>query len=331
MSETQIVGFLVFIFGTVIGSFLNVCIVRLPVEKSIVFPASHCVNCKTPILWYDNVPLLSYMFLLGKCRTCSAAISSRYFVVESLTGLSFLWFYSAFGLTPVFFSYLVMLAGFIVATFVDLEHRIIPDQVSVGGLAVGLVLSALIPSMHQVSLDFLGIGQIVMWAILGACVILFFLSLLIDRQPMDREDFKLFILIGFSVALEAAVRFFIVAKDSALEPYLFSFDSALIGYLVGGGSIYLMGMIGDLVFRKESMGGGDVKLMAMVGAFMGWKLSLLAFFIAPFFGAVWGVAQMIRTKDHTMAYGPFLVIGALISLFKGDEIIKWLIQGYGLY
>jgi leader peptidase (prepilin peptidase)/N-methyltransferase len=105
----------------------------------------------------------------------------------------------------------------------------------------------------------------------------------------------------------------------------------LFGVLVGGGSIYLMGMLGDFIFRKESMGGGDVKLMAMVGAFLGWKLALLTFFIAPFFGAFWGVAEKIRTKESAIAYGPFLVLGALISLFRGEAIISWIIHGYGIY
>ena len=273
MNEAQLIGFLVFIFGTMMGSFLNVCIVRLPLEKSIVFPASHCVGCKTPIPWYDNVPLLSYTLLLGKCRFCQQPIAIRYFIVEALTGVSFWAFYQHFGLTPIFFAYLVMLAGFIVATFVDLEHRIIPDEVSIGGMFVGVVLSFFIPALHHTP----------------------------------------------------------ATHGWTFLPHLQSFGYSLLGLLVGGGSIYLMGVLGDIIFRKESMGGGDVKLMAMMGAFMGWKLTLLTFFIAPFFGAVWGVIEKIRTKESAIAYGPFLVIGALISLFKGEEIIRWLIHGYGIY
>ena len=96
---------------------------------------------------------------------------------------------------------------------------------------------------------------------------------------------------------------------------------SLLGVLVGGGAIYLMGVIGDFVFKKETMGGGDVKLMGMVGAFMGWKLALLTFFLAPFFGAGFGIVEKIRTKDSTIAYGPFLIMGALVSLFWGDKII----------
>ena len=94
--------------------------------------------------------------------------------------------------------------------------------------------------------------------------------------------------------------------------HLHSIGLSLLGVLVGGGSIYLMGMLGDFLFKKESMGGGDVKLMAMVGAFMGWKMAILAFFIAPFFGAIYGIVEKIRTKDTAIAYGPFLVLGSII-------------------
>ena len=92
-----------------------------------------------------------------------------------------------------------------------------------------------------------------------------------------------------------------------------------------------MGVLGDLIFRKESMGGGDVKLMAMVGAFLGWKLAILTFFIAPFFGAVYGIVEKIRTRDSVIAYGPFLVLGTLISMFYGNTIIEWILNGYGIY
>ena len=251
--------------GAITGSFLNVCIVRLPKEESIVTPRSHCVNCKNPIAWFDNIPFISYMILSGKCRYCKEAISFRYFLVELMTASAFLGSYFLYGLDWVLVPYLVMISCFIVATFVDFEHRIIPDEISVGGLVAGLVFSFFIPQLHQGDNHFLSLGR------------------------------------------------------------------SLFGALVGGGAIYAMGMLGDLIFKKESMGGGDVKLMAMVGAFMGWKLALLAFFIAPFFGAIYGLVEKLRTKDSTIAYGPFLVLGSLVSLIWGDPIIAWIMSGYGLY
>ncbi|MFC1510077.1 prepilin peptidase [Candidatus Omnitrophota bacterium] len=260
-----------FLFGTIVGSFLNVCIVRLPHEKSVVTPRSHCIACKKTIPWYDNIPLLSYFILRGQCRFCGKKFSMRYFFIELLTGCVFVLFYKIFGLSSLFWPYVVMTCGFIVATFVDFEHRIIPDEVSVGGMGVGLLFSLAFPAMHGVT------------------------------------------------------------SSGTFMPHLLSLGYSFVGLLVGGGMIYAMGVIGDFIFKKESMGGGDVKLLAMIGAFLGWKLAVLTFFVAPFFGAVFGIIEKIRTKDTTIAYGPFLVLGAFISMFFGSEIIAWILSGYGIY
>ena len=254
-----------FIFGALIGSFLNVCIVRLPKEKSVIAPGSHCFKCGKPVQWYDNVPLVSYWILRGKCRACGAPFSVRYFFIELLTAGVFLGMYMYYGLTLLLLPYLLMLCGFIVATFTDFDERIIPDEVSVGGMVVGLIVSPFVPALHHTH---------IWW-----------------------------------------------------QALLYSG----VGALVGGGSIYLMGMLGEWIFKKEAMGGGDVKLMAMVGAFMGWKMALLAFFIAPFFGAIVGIIEKIRTKDSTIAYGPYLVMGSLVSLFWGDRVINFIMNGYGLF
>ncbi len=264
MTEDSIL-FLVFVFGALIGSFLNVCIVRMPKEESIVFPRSHCVHCNKQIPWYDNIPFISYLRLGGRCRYCKTKISFRYFLVEAITALTFVWFYLYFGLNGQLAAYLVFVSGLIVASFVDLEHRIIPDEISVGGMVAGLIFSLLIPELHGTSNHLLGFGY------------------------------------------------------------------SVLGVLIGGGSIYAMGMIGDFIFKKESMGGGDVKLLAMIGAFLGWKSAILTFFIAPVFGAVFGIIVKIRTKESVIPYGPFLVIGALISLFYSHQIIAWILSGYGLY
>jgi len=269
----DIIGIIMFVLGAIVGSFLNVCIVRLPHERSIVLPRSHCVHCKKMIPWYDNIPFISCLILRFRCRFCKEKISPRYFLVELITGATFLSFYWYYGLTILLWPYLVMTACFIVAIFVDFEHRIIPDEVSVGGMFAGLVFSLLIPQLHDI--------------------------------PAEGR--------------------------SLIVVHLHSLGLSLLGALIGGGSIYLMGVLGDFLFKKESMGGGDVKLLAMVGAFMGWKFAVLTFFIAPFFGAVYGIIEKIRTNDTAIAYGPFLVLGALICLFQGDAIIAWIMSGYGLY
>ena len=262
-----------FILGAIVGSFLNVCIVRMPHEKSVVRPRSHCVHCKKQLLWHDNIPFVSYILLKGRCRFCGQKISPRYFIVELVTASTFVFFYRYFGFTPFLFAYLTMVCGFIVATFVDFEHRIIPDEISVGGMIAGLVFSLFVPQLHDI----------------------------------------------------------IPPEGQVVAAHLKSLGLSFLGVLVGGGSIYAMGLLGDFLFKKESMGGGDVKLMAMVGAFLGWKLAILTFFLAPCFGAVYGIVEKLRTKDTTIAYGPFLVAGALISLFKGDILIGWMMHGYGLY
>ena len=262
-ADDLVIRILIFILGAIVGSFLNVCIVRMPQEKSIVFPRSHCVHCQKLIPWYDNIPLVSYFFLMGKCRHCHKKILIRYWIVELMTAISFVFFYGFFGWKWVLIPYLVFHCGLIVATFVDLEHRIIPDEISVGGMIIGLIFSFLMPQLQHTSSHGLALGR------------------------------------------------------------------SLLGVLIGGGSIYAMGMMGDFLFKKESMGGGDVKLLAMVGSFLGWQMALLTFFIAPFFGAVFGVIVKLRTKESLIPYGPFLALGALISLFWGKDVIRWILYNYG--
>ena len=133
----------VFIFGTIVGSFLNVCIGRIPNEESVVFPPSHCPKCNASIAFYDNVPLLSYLWLQGKCRACHEGISPRYFVVELLTGLVALALYSRFELSYTFVVSFVFAAALIVVSFIDLSVRIVPDVISLPGIAVGLVFSVI--------------------------------------------------------------------------------------------------------------------------------------------------------------------------------------------
>ena len=140
---------LAFFFGACIGSFLNVCIYRIPLDQSVVTPRSHCPHCGKSIAWYDNIPLVSYFALRAKCRQCGGPISPRYALVELLTAFLFLLVWLKYGLsfqTPV---YWLMVSGLILGTFVDFEHMIIPDRVSLGGMVAGVILSALIPALHD--------------------------------------------------------------------------------------------------------------------------------------------------------------------------------------
>ncbi|KPK37956.1 MAG: hypothetical protein AMJ78_10725 [Omnitrophica WOR_2 bacterium SM23_29] len=248
--------FCAFIFGSVVGSFLNVCIYRMPRGESIIYPWSHCTNCRRSIAWYDNIPFISYLILKGRCRYCMAKISFRYFIVEGLTATTFVLLLWRFNISLFYLIYAALISILIIISFIDLEHRIIPDELSLGGLILGLILSGLYPALH-------------------------------DKTSM-----------------------------------ILGLKNSLLGILVGGGSIYLIGLFGSAIFKKEAMGGGDVKLLAFIGAFLGWKLTLLTFFIAPILGSIVGVPLKLIKKQDTIPYGPFLSLATFISTFWGDKILN---------
>ncbi len=252
---------IVFIFGAIIGSFLNVCIHRVPKRKSIVSPPSHCPECNNPISWFDNVPLLSYLILRAKCRHCGIKIRPRYFIVELITALTSVSLLYYLGLSISFFIYWLFSCALIAIIFIDIEHQIVPDVISIPGMFAGIVLIAA--------------------------------NLLISGATLG---------------------------EVILTP--------LLGVIAGGGSMYLMGFFGELVFKKEALGGGDVKLMAMIGAFLGWKLALLTFFMAPLLGSMAGIFIKIRFKKDIMPYAPYISIAAFISLLYGNAILKSIFYSY---
>lgn len=183
--------FFVFIFGAVIGSFLNVCIYRLPGGQSIVFPASHCPKCNSSIKWYDNIPLLSYIALRGRCRHCKAGISIQYPMVELITGLLTLFVLARFGITPTGGVLLLLTMALVVITFIDLEHQIIPDVISLPGIVLGFLFSFFIP--------WLGWKNSLMGILLGGGVLLivaygyYFLT---GKEGMGGGDIKLLAMLG---------------------------------------------------------------------------------------------------------------------------------------
>lgn len=240
------------IFGGMIGSFLNVCICRLPKEQSIVWPGSHCPHCQKPIRFYDNIPLVSYFLLRGKCRYCKRPISIQYPVVEGITALSSLFLIMRFGPSLSFLFYFAFIAALIVITVIDLYHQIIPDVISLPGVGVGLLASLLVP-------------EITFW-------------------------------------------------------------NSLIGILLGGGSLFLVATLYQWLFKREGMGGGDVKLLAMIGAFLGWKAVILTILLSSLIGSITGIFIMVlKGKDskYAIPFGPFLSLGAVISLFYGESLIRW--------
>lgn len=143
--ETQILAIYALVLGAVIGSFLNVCIYRIPERLSIVHPASRCPKCGQAIRWYQNIPVISWLVLRGKCAGCKAPISIRYPLVEALTGLLFWQTFTTFGLHPATLVFWLFCAALVVITFIDLDHQIIPDVISLPGIPIGFLCSFLLP------------------------------------------------------------------------------------------------------------------------------------------------------------------------------------------
>lgn len=243
----------VFIFGVAFGSFVNVLIYRLPRKKSLIKPASKCPSCGAPIRFYDNIPVISYLILRGRCRHCKSRISLRYPLVEILAGLlaASAIFYFGFSIKGIEIA--VLSLAFLAIFFIDLDFTIIPDAFTIPGIILGLAVS-FIP------------GAIVGW------------------------------------------------------------KHSLIGLAVGGGAFLLVGFLGEFIFKKEALGFGDVKYAAMVGAFLGWQNLLLMLIIASFLGSVIGIALIIASRKKRestyIPFGPFLTVGALISVYFGETIIR---------
>jgi leader peptidase (prepilin peptidase)/N-methyltransferase len=220
----------VFFLGTCIGSFLNVCIYRIPRDLSTYDPPrSFCPHCQKQIAWFDNLPILSYLLLRGRCRQCSGTISGRYMLVEFLTGLLFLlvWLQFVplngrhlFALSPIMDwklvpIYWLIVSGLILGTFVDFEHLIIPDRVTLGGIVAGLLLSLAAPSLHEETrylhgLGWAGIGAVIGWGLLWMIAI--FGRLLFRKEAMGFGDVKLMGAIGAFLGAKAV--FFTVMVSS---------------------------------------------------------------------------------------------------------------------
>jgi leader peptidase (prepilin peptidase) / N-methyltransferase len=159
------------IAGLLIGSFLNVCIYRMPIEKSIIMPGSHCVKCNHPIPWHDNIPVISFIVLLGKCRFCRCRISIRYAIVEVLTAAVFVLLVKQLGLNAVSVIYMVLSCGLIVATFIDIDYQIIPDEITYGGVILGVILSAVFPQLHGTANRIIALRSSILGLILGGALI----------------------------------------------------------------------------------------------------------------------------------------------------------------
>lgn len=182
---------LVFVYGVIIGSFLNVCIYRIPQRTSLLFGRSYCPHCDSMIRAYDNVPVLSYLLLRGRCRVCGGPISPRYPMVEVLAGAVEVGLYRVYGIGPDFLAYTVLATLLIVVAFIDLDHRIVPNRLTLPGIVVGLVFA---PFLDTVSFResviglFAGGGALLALALIG--------HLVFKRESMGGGDIKLAAMIG---------------------------------------------------------------------------------------------------------------------------------------
>lgn len=188
-----------FVFGAMVGSFLNVCILRMPIGESIVYPASHCPACQRSIAWYDNIPLASFLLLKGKCRNCSSVISWQYPLIEFITACLFVSFYVFFGLTVQGFIFLILTLAFLVESIIDLRYQIIPDAITLPGILIGFCVSAVFPSLHDQTLWWQAALQSLIGILFGGGF-LFVLGTvaewILKKEAMGGGDVKLLAMIG---------------------------------------------------------------------------------------------------------------------------------------
>ena len=248
------------LFGAAIGSFLNVVIHRVPLGESVVRPRSRCPICRREIPWYENLPVLSWAFLLGRCRGCGMSISIRYPFVEAMTAALAVTLFAQDGPTLLFVTSFAFACALLAVAYIDLDHQIIPDRISLPGIVVGLAASA---------------AQ------------------------------------GLPVLTDA-----------------------ILGVLLGGGLLLAVAYGYEWIAGREGMGGGDVKFLAMIGAFLGWKGVLLTLLLGSLLGSVIGMVLMVsRGADRRLAipFGPFLSLGALVTLLWGPEVVAWYISYAGIH
>ncbi len=304
-----------FLVGIVAGSFLNVCVGRLPLEKSLIWPGSRCGSCRQPVRWFDNVPLVSYLILRGRCRTCGARIPLRLLLVELGTGFAFMVLFhlemvanvldlplirQRWGLAPglvpfealvVFGHHAVLLWLLLAASLCDLADMEIPMSITFWGAFIGLVLSALLPWPVPEALvaPSPGLwGNAALTTTTGAYAWPVWYPL---PEWLPAGSWRLGLATGFAGALVGMVVLRVVR-------FLF--------------------MLGRGI---EGMGVGDSDLMMMAGAFVGWQPIILAFFVSVFPGLIFAVVRFAVTRRQDLPFGPSLSLGVMLT------VLAWAVIG----
>jgi len=280
-------------FGLVIGSFLNVVIHRLPLGQSVVHPPSHCPRCGAGIKGYDNVPVLAWLWLRGKCRACGVGISARYPTIEALTGVMFGLIAWQLGITPLSVLYMVFAAALIAASMIDFDHQIIPDEISLGGLALAMVL---VPSATA-WMGTMSLAEAVSFSAIGAAI----------------GGGSLWIVAFTHARLSVAM-------------------GREFGHWPGEGEAVPTPGQADYWLWFPGLGLGDVKLLAMIGAVLGPWGVLDTIVTASFVGLAMGIgwALVHRNWESPFGFGPALGFGALLALLLPEHLVFLLARSQGV-
>jgi leader peptidase (prepilin peptidase) / N-methyltransferase len=342
-----------FVLGCIVGSFLNVCIHRMPLGLSIITPPSHCPHCKYSIPWYLNIPLLTWLTLHGRCKNCGAPISARYFIVELITGLAFLGSWLRFGspahpLPTILLAlvYAIFIAGLIVATFIDFEHLIIPDEITFGGIATGLILSFLLPQLQDAPSRGTSLFHSIIGAFVGAGIVYGIVrlgKLLFGRQRLKLSGQTK--IIFSEIALHLPDReipydevFYrksdaIVLQAQTVELIDRGFKDVTVrlspsALQIGDEKMdpnavpFMECVSAEVVLPREAMGLGDVKFMGAIGTFIGWQGVIFSIMVSVWIGAAVGIILILsrrREWSSRMPYGPYLALATIIWLFLGKK------------
>src|SRR5262245_10674490 len=309
---------LVFIIGLIIGSFLNVAIARLPLEKSLIWPGSRCGSCHQPVHWYDNLPLISYLWLRGRCRNCGNRFSPQYFIVELLTGLGFVGLFwlevvenihdwpplpawaIALGRFPLeywcgFVYHAILFSFLLAASVTDLNGREIPLPLTLTGTLIGLIGATLMPWPWP-------------WTPSAATPV---------ARPGIPAGWEWLVPAG---GLKEGIQPWPVwgPLPDWLDPggnWQTGLATGVGGALVGTFMMRAMGFIFSTGLGREALGLGDADLMMMVGSFLGWQIVVISLFVAVIPAAVFGVINLLVHRDRSLPFGPSLAAGALITYF----------------
>lgn len=314
---------------------------------------SFCPNCKTQIKWYHNLPVISWLSLRGKCGYCGVPISPRYLGVEILTGVLFLAVFHR--VHPLLLlPWWILISLLVVATFIDLEFYIIPNEITVGGALAGIVLSPIFPIMMGAS----SWWESLLWSVCGAATGYFLLWGVVEmgKLAFGRKKVRYPAGTKFHVRQDGEQPVLTVGDESLPWSDLFARESdrmilsvekaavnekavtvtEMVFYHdrleIGGEKSPLTevntvaGMVTQIVIPREAMGFGDVKFIAAIGAFLGWQAVLFTVPVAAVCGSVIGIGSMLIGKREWSAkipFGPYLAFGALTWMFAGPELLRW--------